>query len=498
MNPVLVIALIVLAILAILTCIVLVRTFALKPYPVVANAPSFDPGAASQAALERLSGSISFPTVSHVDSSEVDFTVFEALFDYLAQSFPLFHRHCELERVNTYALLYRWRAGDTAASNLKPLLFCAHTDVVPVAGGTEADWTHPPFSGAIADGCIWGRGAFDMKSHLLAYLEATETLLQSGFTPQRDIYFAFGFDEEVGGRNGAACIAQHLEEQGIEFELVLDEGGLVVTGTIQGVASPVAVIGVAEKGQANYQISFTGDGGHSSTPPTHTTLGQAAKLICAAESHPVPARLTEASQLMLANVAGEVGFAIRMTMANRWLFKPLLLSILAKSPTTNAQIRTTFAATTAKASNANNVLPQRALININARLLPGDNTQKIQQYLLDLAEHNGLNPDIQALPSSADPSPTSATDSPAFFKLERLIKEFYPCAIVTPYLMMGGTDSRKYYGVCNNIYRFTPILVTSEERLLAHNTDERISIENYTRMIAFFARFIRDYDSPPA
>ena len=98
----------------------------------------------------------------------------------------------------------------------------AHIDVVPVEEGTEQDWHYPPFSGALADGFVWGRGTMDIKNQLISVLEAVEYLLAEGFTPARDFYLAFGHDEEMRGEEGAVKLSALLQSRGISFEYILD------------------------------------------------------------------------------------------------------------------------------------------------------------------------------------------------------------------------------------------------------------------------------------
>jgi carboxypeptidase PM20D1 len=200
---------------------------------------------------------------------------------------------------------------------------------------------------------------------------------------------------------------------------------------------------------------------------------------------------------MLGNIAGEMGFPIRMAAANLWLFRPLLLRALSKNPITNAMIRSTFAATMSRAGNAPNVLPQKAKITVNVRLLSGDHVDQVEAYIRELAEEvipaaaGSLSIEQQA---PAEPSPISPTDSRVYRRLVSLSGEMFPQAVTTPYLVLGGTDARKYAPVSGNIYRFTPIQVTGEEKNTVHSTNESISIDNYEKMIRFYERFIEDFD----
>jgi carboxypeptidase PM20D1 len=491
METVLMIVGVIVALIIVLLLVVLVRAFAYKPPAAAADSSLSDwqPENMPQDVIERLQAAIRIPTISNSDYSVVDFAPFKQFKGYLTESFPLFHQETDLEVVNDYALIYRWRGKN---EQLLPSAFLAHYDVVPVEPGTEGDWIQQPFSGALVDEVVWGRGTLDIKSQLTAYLEAAEQLMREGFQPERDLYFCFGHDEEVGGANGATKIVEHLTAKGIRLESVVDEGGLVITNAIKGIKPPLAMIGIAEKGHVDYIITVAGSGGHASMPPSHTALGMAARLVASIEDNPMPMRLTPPVESLLRNIAGEMGFAVRMAIANLWLFRPLLLSILSKNPVTNSLIRTTCAATMAQASNAANVLPQAATVTINVRLLPGDSAEDIRQHFEKLAIGVGIQSPKIELSKSNEASATSQIDTPFYRLLEQMVGEFYPSAIATPYLVMGGTDSRYYTGLSTQVYRFTPTHITNEERELVHNTNERLGVPNYFRMIEFFKRIFKE------
>jgi carboxypeptidase PM20D1 len=275
---------------------------------------------------------------------------------------------------------------------------------------------------------------------------------------------------------------------------VLDEGGCVVSGVLKGVKPPLALIGVAEKGFCNYGFTVNGEGGHSSMPPSHTALGNAAYLIREIENHPMKPRLTAPVAGMLRNIAGEMGFVVRMAVANIRLFKPLLLRVFTANPVTGAMARTTFAATMAQAGDAPNVLPRKAKFTVNARLLPGDTVESVGAYLAALSGKVLGATVTMTTDAEAEPSAVSPARGELYGKLRSLTGELYPNALVSPYLVMGGTDARKYESVTDHVYRFTPILVTDAEKNTAHNTNESISIENYGRMIHFFRRLIGEFD----
>src|SRR5262245_26481948 len=202
------------------------------------------------AALSRLSQALQFQTVSYseVQTASQEFARFHA---FLAGAFPLAHQRLTKEPIANHSLLYEWKGTD---NRLKPILLMAHMDVVPVDKATESSWRHPPFSGPIADGYIWGRGTMDDKAGLLGILEAVETLLSEDYRPRRTIFLAFGHDEELGGDNGAAKIAGLLRQRNVELEFVLDEGLNILNRMIPGVTAPVALIGIAEKGYLSLKL----------------------------------------------------------------------------------------------------------------------------------------------------------------------------------------------------------------------------------------------------
>jgi carboxypeptidase PM20D1 len=163
------------------------------------------------AAVQHFSEALRIPTISHDDRSNFDAQAFLDFHAFLQQSYPLIHQQTTRTVVNNYSLVYHLKGVEPG---LEPVLFMSHMDVVPVEDITLDEWTYPAFSGTVADGVIWGRGAIDVKIGVVALMEALELLLSENTRPERDIYFAFGHDEEVGGTDGAAMVARHFEERG--------------------------------------------------------------------------------------------------------------------------------------------------------------------------------------------------------------------------------------------------------------------------------------------
>ncbi len=477
-----------LGVLAVLA-VVLIRTarFASKQIPVEPAAPvALD----RQALATRLAQALPFQTVSHQDAGILDREAFLGLQRYLAAHFPLVHARLQRETVNDYSLLYTWQGSEPGR---KPALLLAHLDVVPVEPGTEHKWSYPPFEGRIADGYIWGRGALDDKCSVLAILEAVETLLHDGFQPRATVLLAFGHDEEVGGEHGATQIVDRLHSRGVEADYVLDEGGAVTQGVVPGVAAPVALVGIAEKGSVSVELVVNAEGGHSSSPPPHTAAGLLSTAVHQVEHHQMPVELRGASLRFFESVGPEMPFVYRMLFANLWLFGGLVERQLVATPATNATVRTTTAATMLEGGVKENVLPTTARAVVNFRILPGDSVQGVIEHVRRAV--NDPRVGIRPLDGSREPSPESPVDVPSFALLQRTIRAVFPNAVVAPYLTIGGTDARGYAPLTKNIYRFTPVIADYSDLVRIHGTNERLSLENYERSVQFFVQLIKNSGS---
>ena len=439
------------------------------------------------AVARRLSLAVQQPTIWSPKDEHA--AAFEALHQHLRTSFP--HTHATLKRqaFGRHALLYTWLGRDPQA---QPIALMAHQDVVPVAPGTEKDWQQPPFSGAIQDGFVWGRGAWDDKGNVMAIMEAVEMLAQAGFQPRQTIYLVFGADEEVGGQDGAQLIAQWLQQQKVRLRFVMDEGLLITQGMVPGVRKPVALIGLAEKGYLTLRLSAKGQPGHTSMPPMRSAIGVVSEAVTRVEAHQMPARLSGLPREMFEAVAPEVQGLNRWLLSNLWLTEPLVVSQLQKSPSTNAMLRTTTVATVFQAGERENVLPGVASALVNFRLLPGDSSAQVQQHVQQVLA--GLDVQVTHEPQVTEASPVSSASTPAYGLLARTLRELQPDVVVAPGLLVGGTDSRHFAAVSESIFRFSPVHATPPDLARFHGTNERIGIDNYVQMIQFYERLLRNAD----
>jgi carboxypeptidase PM20D1 len=366
-----------------------------------------------------------------------------------------------------------------------------HLDVVPVEPGSESGWQYPPFSGRITDGFIWGRGAIDNKSAVLGTLEAVEMLLTAGFRPARTVYLAFGHDEEVGGTGGAQAISELLRQRGVQLEMVLDEGGVIGEGLFPGASSPLALIGIAEKGFVSLELSTRGDTGHSSLPPAQSTIGVLSTAITRLENNPMPARLEGATRQLFDEIGPGFPIIQRAMFANLWLTYPLITRKLQANPTTNAMIRTTAAPTILQAGTKDNVLASQARAVVNFRILPGDTVAEVERHVRQVIDDSRVDIKIAGR-FSAEPSAISSTDSHSFRTLARSIRSVTPDAIVAPYLVVVATDSRYFANLTSNIFRFLPLRITAMDLKLMHGANERISVRNYESAIRTYRQILME------
>ena len=450
----------------------------------------------SKAAAERLADALKFRTISYQDSTQFDAAEFRAFQAFLEQAFPKTHATVSRESVGRFGLLYKWSGSDPA---LAPIVLMAHQDVVPVEPGTESRWTYPPFEGRVADGFVWGRGAMDDKGNLMAELEAIETLLSQNAVPRRTVYLASGYDEEVGGPHGAAAIARLLGERGVHPEFVLDEGGALADGMVPGIKGPVALVGIAEKGYLTLDLTVQAEGGHSSMPPRQTAIGILSAALDELEEHPVPGGIRGPTAEMFTYLGPELPFRMRLLFANRWLFDPLLARSFGASGPGNAMLRTTTAPTIFQAGVKDNVLPSSAHAMVNFRLLQGDSIAGIVDYVRRTVNDPRVKVEI-ARTFRTEPSPVSPVESDAFRLVARTIREVVPAAIVVPWLVVGGTDSRYFTPLTQNVYRFSGVPVGGDDLERVHGTNERVSVEGYGQNVRFYLELIRNaaVNPPPA
>lgn len=428
----------------------------------------------------RLSEAVQIKTISYED--HIDTLEFEKFKTFIDSNYLLCNQLLEREVHNEYSFIYKWKGSN---SDLNPVLFIAHIDVVPVEPASLVQWEEDPFGGAIKDGFIWGRGTLDDKLSVLGLLEASEWLLKNGYKPARSIYMAFGHDEEVSGINGAQSIAAQFKREGLQFEYVLDEGMAIVDGAMPGINQPVAYVGLNEKGYATFElVANIGEGGHSSMPPRETAIGVLAESIRKLEKNQMPGSFADPIISMFEYVGPEMQPHFKVIFANRWLFNGLLKKIFSAKYTTNSLLRTTTAVTMAEAGIKENVLPVEAKATVNFRILPEETIEDVIAHVTKVINDDRVT--INVSPASSNPPENSQIDAFGFKVLHQTIREVFPEVIVAPSMMMATSDCRHYEEVGLNNYRFLPMLLTENDVSRIHGTNERIKVEDYKNVVQFY------------
>lgn len=468
----------VLAALPFVAVLVALRARAFVPRPVrVAPAPVSVP---KQRSLRNLQKLLRIPTVSRIDESEVDLASFDAFIEALAALYPETHAHLTLTRINGYGLLYRWRGADAGPASV----IMGHYDTVPADDGS---WRYPPFSATIAEEVIWARGSIDDKMSVAAIFEAVEAAVSKGFQPRHDVYLAFGNNEETTGES-AEAIAEHLHGSGVRIAFVLDEGGAVVDSGFPGVTTPMAFVGIAEKGTLDLTLSVADPGGHSSTPARSNATSRLARAISRLDSSPFPARVTPPVLAMMTTAGRYATGSLRVVFANIWLFGPMIAAALAsRGGEQAALVRTTAVATVLEGSSAPNVLAATARANINIRILPGETVASVVARVARVVSDPAVV--IEVLKGN-DPSPVSRTDGPGWRLVETVIRQSFPDAVPAPYLMYGATDARWFAPYSDAVYRFSPFRLGDEVRSTMHAPGEHLPVAAYLEGLGFYRRLI--------
>lgn len=471
----------ILGVIVLVLAVAVIRTLRIKAAPPVPCTTEIAQSEMDTAA-EKLGAMVRVPCVSKREDE--DLTEFYNFHDVLEQHFPLLHKSLEKEVLNG-TLLYRWKGAD---STRNPIMLMGHQDVVPAS---DEGWRVPAYSGAVIDGCLYGRGAMDCKSTMYVELQAVEELLAEGFVPPCDVYLAYSINEETGG-DGAAAVVRHLKKQGITFAIVLDEGGAVIEQPVAGMDRPYAVLGITEKGYMDVKITARGKGGHSSTPPRNTP---AARLFAFAneieKKRPFEKKLLPEMDEMFAAMAPSFSFPLRLVLGNIRLFKPLLMALMpVVSPFGEAVMATTCCFTQMRGSDAANVIPKEPWLIANLRTSAHQNCESSLAVLRSYADKYDL--ELEVL-MQRDASPISNIHSKEYAYLCGCIAKQFPDVGIAPYVIMGGTDCRHFHALTENAIRFAPVRMTSAQSASCHAVDENVSLRALAEGVRFIKMFLKDY-----
>lgn len=354
------------------------------------------------------------------------------------------------------------------AGTWRPIILLSHLDVVPAAA---EGWEVPPFSGAVRDGYVYGRGAIDCKGP--GTVEALTLLLlkRHGITLKRDVIFLATAEEETGGTLGAGwMVAQHFDALR-NAQFLVNEGGSVRLLPDGARAYEVAV---SEKTPCWLKLSTTGPSGHGAAPPAETAVTRLIRALERVRAYQAPLRVTpEVATYYAALAAAQTGERReRYTHLQTALADERFRDAFLQDPHDAALVRDTIAPTVLTGSQKTNVIPNAASAELDCRLLPGEDPQAFVRMITDVIGDAQVT--VSVLMNF--PPSVSATDTALYAAVRALAER--ERAPVVPSVLTGFTDSHYFREKGIASYGFIPFDLSEDEARREHGVNERISTHN--------------------
>jgi acetylornithine deacetylase/succinyl-diaminopimelate desuccinylase-like protein len=375
----------------------------------------------------------------------------------------------------------------------KPVLLIGHLDVVEA---DREDWTTDPFTFVEKDGFYYGRGTQDMKSGDAIMVTTLIRFKKEGYRPDRDIILALTADEEGGHSNGVDWLLRnHRDLIDAEFVLNHDGGGIV---SERGKAVLMAV-NAGEKLYADFELSATNRGGHSSLPRQDNAIYSLTDALARLQHYQFPFELNEVTRAYYERMA-EVETAERASDIKAILRNPPdagAIVRLSQDPIDNATTHTTCVATRLSAGHANNALPQRAEATVNCRILPGHSAEEVRQKLIQVfADPKIIVRYVDDFGSLSDSAPDQKSLPPpplerdVFAPLEKITSQMWPGTPVIPMMSTGASDGFYTRSAGMATYEIAGIAIDRDD-VRAHGRDERLGIESYYKGVDFYYRYLK-------
>jgi acetylornithine deacetylase/succinyl-diaminopimelate desuccinylase-like protein len=355
------------------------------------------------------------------------------------------------------------------------LLIHGHLDVVPAHA---PDWKHAPFSGEIADGCVWGRGAIDMKDMDAMMLAVVRQRRREGRPPARDVVLTFTADEEAGGAWGARWLVDN--HPGL-FEGVTEAVGEVGGFSLTLGRQRLYLLQAAEKGIAWMRLTARGTAGHGSMIQRDNAVTELAETIGRLGRHEWPTRLLPSVQAFLEGAAEALGIEF---MPNDPA--PLLGKIGTVSRVIGATLRNTVNPTVLSAGYKVNIVPQAAAAEVDGRFLPGYEDDFYAE--LDRV----LGPGVTREFIHTDIALETTPDGALYDAMTRALVAEDPEAKVIPYCFSGGTDAKSFSRLGLRCFGFTPLRLPPDLDFsgMFHGIDERVPVDGLLFGVRVLDRFL--------
>lgn len=380
----------------------------------------------------------------------------------------------------------------------KPILLLGHLDVVEAR---RQDWTTDPFQFVEKDGYFYGRGTQDMKGGDAILVTTFIRLKQEGYKPDRDLILALTADEEGGRSNGIDWLLKnHRELVDAEFVINHDGGGV---RTANGKPVIVSMDGT-EKAYADYQLTATNPGGHSSLPKPDNAIYHITDALGRLERYQFPVELNEVTRAYFAEMAkvesGQKAADMRAILRNPP--DPAAIARLSTDPLQNSTMRTTCVPTRLDAGHANNALPQTARANVNCRIVPGHSREEIRQTLIKIFADPQVTVRYVADNGDVfDRAPERQASAPAQLRpevmepLRQIAAKMWPGAPVVPTMATGASDGVYTTAAGLPTYGVSGIAIDTDD-IRAHGKDERVRVQSFYDGVDFFYRYVKALTSP--
>ena len=429
---------------------------------------------------KRLQKMICCQTISV--ENKYDDTEFAKLRDVMTELFPLVHKHAEKLTFSDDCWIYKLKGKDESRN----IMLMSHHDVV----ATDGAWEYAPFSGEITDDKIWGRGTVDTKTPLFGEFSALEELLEAGHEFPVNVYIGSSHNEELGG-DGIPTALKYFKEQGITFEVILDEGGAVINPPLGGMkCDKCAMVAVHEKGR--YYLNCTAKEGNS-----HSGLTGAVKMApierMTAFMHEVMTqdifirRLNPQITAMFTHLAPHCKFPMNLLLSNLWCFGGILKKVMPKlNPQAGGLLGTTCTFNKIEGSSKSKQCTATAFL----RPVDWSDLQEDIEAIKKIAAKYDITVEIDEKSEYHEPADMN---KPAFSYIADCLKTVFPEYPMTPFILPAGTDARTLTDICQCVLRFAPIRLSAEQLASVHSENENIDLDAVEKCVEFYRHFLKNY-----
>jgi acetylornithine deacetylase/succinyl-diaminopimelate desuccinylase-like protein len=387
----------------------------------------------------------------------------------------------KLPAEETAALVVRYR-GD--GSGGKPILLMAHMDVVTA---NRADWERDPYTLVEENGFFYGRGTLDIKQGITQLTTLFLRLKAEKYVPKRDLIIYFSGDEETAQETSVSIARNHRQLIDAEYALNSDSGG----GTLDDETGKATLYAVqtAEKTYADFILTTRNPGGHSSAPRADNAIYDLAAALTKLRAFSFPVMWNDTTIASFReggkSTPGELGEAMKNFAANPR--DEAAARVLANSPGTIGQTRTTCVATMLDGGHAENALPQRATANVNCRIFPGVKIDEVRATLAKVVGE-GVDVAIKSNPLSSDPSPLRKD---VLDTVARVVHKFYPGVPVVPYQGSGATDGLVFRSIGIPTYAIDPTFIRDKDSF-SHGLNERLPVKSFYEGLEMWYLIVKD------